>query len=81
MKVKISDTNFNETILGVQFHNGIGELTDLQVDRLRAIGRWDFEILKPECEECKELKLKIAELEQRIKTILDGKKTKSVKAH
>ena len=74
MKIQLSDNGFNESVFGVQFHNGIGDLSDNQIQKLRAFGRWDFTILKEQCEKCPKLlventnlKLEVEELKAKLK--------------
>ena len=59
-RIRISDPNYNDTIMGVQFYNGVGDMSWGQIEKLKSIGRWTIEVIKEECEGCKRLETELA---------------------
>jgi cell division protein FtsB len=67
----LTDKNFNQTVFGVQFENGIGDLSENQIQKLRAFGSFEFEVLKDECKNCKKIEEKNKQLQETIKKLND----------
>lgn len=76
MIIKVtSDPNFTDTVMGVKITNGLSEshFNQHQIDYLRTIGRFEFEVLDmcPNCEQkkqlIKELELRIEQLEEKLR--------------
>ena len=72
MKIRVtSDPAFTDTVLGVRIVNGVSE-TDFnqrQIEMLKSIGRFEFEIISEECRFCEERKNEIEELKNRIQEL------------
>ena len=65
----MADSNFSERIFGVQFVNGesVEHFNQNQIDKLRALGRFEFEIIDERCPNCEKLEKEIVELKKQLR--------------
>ncbi|MFA5392692.1 MAG: hypothetical protein WC306_03395 [Candidatus Paceibacterota bacterium] len=70
MRIKnLTDSNFDQTIFGVKFDKGIslGHFNQNQLDKLKAIGRFEFAVINEPCPQCEIYKKEIEELKSKKK--------------
>jgi dihydropteroate synthase len=65
----LTDPLYNQTVFGVHFVNGVADMSDNQIQKLKAVGGFEWEIVKDECGNCKKVKEENIQLQKKIEKL------------